>query len=100
MAKCQININSEVVLMESEALLDGSLKLELLSKEKTIATGYYCAPGFEMSVFESDIKNNEVGFKSGIILEALCLNTNNENIVLDDNITCKISPINMWLLEK
>ena len=101
------------MLLNSQAILDGSLRIEILDQnDQTIAEGYYCAPGYDMvslaqknhtAVLENLTKKfyAGIGFPQKETISVLCIP---KAPVFDSDIPiksyhCKVSPVHLWLIE-
>lgn len=84
---------TQLELLGSKAVLDGSIKVEVKNpKGEIIAVGYYAAPGFN----ETDL--SKVGFENVKKFRTTCIVDDYSKIPQDEYI-CNIVPINMWMIE-
>ncbi len=92
--KCKIKTDEPIELLGSKAVLDGSLKIEVRdSSRRLVGIGYYSAPGLG----KTDLSC--AGFNNVKEISALCFVEDYETIDKKDHFTCKISPVNMWIIE-
>lgn len=100
------NISKEIKLIESPAVLDGSLKISVYDKEKKlVAIGYYNAPGirkFDLNYKSSNRLNlSSVGFSGNGIKKASCkcISNNYEEIDKNSEYDVVIEPNYLWIIE-
>ena len=92
--KGKVEIPSKIKLLGSKAVLDGSLKIDVINSSGTIiGSGYYSAPGFDNTNLEC------VGFEYAGNISVLCIVDDYMSINTDDTFECKVSPVNLWLIE-
>lgn len=94
-AKAFVSIDSsKVQLFNKQALIDGSLKLEILdSSNKVVATGCYTRyASAGLQGFRED------GFPYKI--DVLCIANDINTAKATKKYTCRVTPIKMWFAEK
>lgn len=101
--KFKYNISGEIKLLESPAVLDGSLKISIYDKEKKlVAMGYYNAHA--ISKFDLNYKSSNrpelssVGF-SGKKALCKCISNNYEEIDKNSEYDVVIEPNYLWIIE-
>lgn len=98
------NISGEIKLIESPAVLDGSLKISIYDKEKKlVAMGYYNAYGISKSDLNYEYSNGpkpgSVGFSRNGIKKAVCISNNYEEIDKNSEYDVVIEPNYLWIIE-
>jgi len=100
-AKAKIKVDSKIKLLDSDAILDGSLRFVIKNhNDEEIGDGYFSAPGFN----ETDFENGLVGFNDLSNIKFICHIKNIENIKSlieeTEKYICIVEPINLWIIEK
>lgn len=91
----KVTVNKELKILDSEAILDGSLKVIVYNQDdKEVAHGYYSAPGFD----ETDL--DKIGFDKVESFNVLCKADDYEEIDLDGEYYCEIQANRLWVIEK
>lgn len=97
--------NNDITILNSPAILDGSLKIEIYNiKNCLIATGYYVAPGIEK--FDLNYKGNDnfdlnfSGFSTEGKIDCICISDNYKKIDEDIEYRVEIKPYHLWIIEK
>ena len=91
----KVTINKELKILDSEAILDGSLKVIVYNQDdKEVAHGYYSAPGFD----ETDL--DKIGFDKVESFNVLCKADDYEEIDLDGEYYCEIQANRLWVIER
>lgn len=92
--KGKVELTQKIELLGSKAVLDGSLKIDVInSSGNIIGSGYYSAPGFDNTNLE------EVGFEYAGKISVLCIVDDYMAIKPDDAFECKVSPVSLWIIE-
>ena len=97
--------NNDITILNSPAILDGSLKIEIYNMENClIATGYHVAPGIEK--FDLNYKGNDnfdlnfSGFSAKGKIDCICISDNYKKIDEDIEYRVEIKPYHLWIIEK
>ena len=101
--KFKYNVSGEIKLLESPAVLDGSLKISIYDKEKKlVAMGYYNARAISKFDFNYKSSNrpelSSVGF-SGKSALCICISNNYEEIDKNSEYDVVIEPNYLWIIE-
>ena len=87
------SVDSDLKIVNSNAILDGSVKIVLSNDGEIIGEGVYCAPGFG----ELDI--SKIGFNVDKVGYVICkCNKNMYNTY--NNLVYRVEPIKLWTIEK
>lgn len=114
LVQVKIYVKQNLKILDNEAILDGSFKATIYNQDnKEIGQGYFSAPGFGHSNFSKiplvieSLKHSvnldiyHIGFNDLTGMNFLCYIKNPDDVKDDiNNYTCKIEPINLWLIEK
>lgn len=94
--KGNCSLKEKIELLSAPAVLDGSIKLEIKDKhKKTIAEGFYNAPGFD------EIDLQRVGFQNAKEIKATCISVIDEGKEMPpvNELSCVVSPVHLWTIE-
>lgn len=92
--KLKYSVNDGLKIINSNAILDGSVKISLLHNGDVIGQGFYCAPGFD------ELSIDKIGFDSDENGTAICKCISSQSKFSDfDDWEYKIEPIKLWALE-
>ena len=92
--KCKVDLKEPVEWSGSKAILDGSLKLEVLDQNgNVVGEGYYSAPVCD------DTTLTKAGFEHAKTMDVLCI-TPDHTVFKDKNFRCLISPVHLWMIEQ
>lgn len=97
-------LKDKIALLDSPAILDGSLLIEVLDGNRVLAYGYYVANNMDDwgDTGKRTIELNNAGFKNEEHVYLCLCRSNMFQPYLDNNkkYTIKISPHNLWIIEK
>ena len=103
--KAKYKCNKDITLIDSEAILDGSLKIEVYDIDNClVATGYYVAPGIEK--FDLNYKGNDgfdlnsSGFMKNGEINSICISDNYKEVDEDIEYRIEVKPYHLWIIEK
>ena len=92
--KLKYSVNDGLKIINSDAILDGSVKISLLHNGDVIGQGFYCAPGFD------ELSIDKIGFDSDESGTVICKCISSQSNFADfDDWEYKIEPIKLWALE-
>lgn len=103
--KAKYKCNKDITLVDSEAILDGSLKIEVYDIEDSmVASGYYVAPGiekFDLNYTGNDgFDLNSSGFEKNGEINCICISNNYRDVDEDIEYKVIIKPFHLWIIEK
>lgn len=87
------DVESGIKIAGADAVLDGSVLIEVYENEKVIGKGYYCATGF------GEIDFSKVGFSATHEGKAIC-KAKRGAFDSSKKYEFKITPIALWMIEK
>lgn len=98
------NVSDNIKLINSKAILDGSLLIKVLdSEDELVATGYYNADGirkFDLSYSGADkFDLNSTGFKGKKKVSCKCISSNYKEVDKDIEYKVIIEPNYLWFIE-
>ncbi len=89
-----VSINGKIQIIDSDAVIDGSVKINVLDKTgNNIGCGYYCAPGFD----ETDL--NKVGFSNCDNPKVLCIIDDYDKKYNLSDLSFSVEPVKLWYIE-
>lgn len=88
----KFDCEKEIHILNSEALIDGSIQINILKNREIVGTTYYCAPGFDKDV----VARTVTGFGAVAESETIALGSFEEGIGYE----FEIKPYKLWCIER
>lgn len=96
----EVKLKSQPKLLDSDAALDGSLRIKVYnSKKEQIGVGYYCAGGFGETNLKTVGFNGTLEYEYRRKIEAMCYIDNTSLVNKTETYTAKAEPYRLWLIE-
>lgn len=88
----KFDCEKEIHILNSEALIDGSIQINILKNREIVGTTYYCAPGFDKNA----VARTVTGFGAVSESETIALGSFEEGIDYE----FEIKPYKLWCIER
>lgn len=88
----KFDCEKEIHILNSEALIDGSIQINILKNREIVGTTYYCAPGFDKDA----VARTVTGFGAVLESETIALGSFEEGIDYE----FEIKPYKLWCIER
>lgn len=88
----KFDCEKEIHILNSEALIDGSIQINILKNREIVGTTYYCAPGFD----EDAVARTVTGFGAVSESETIALGSFEKGIGYE----FEIKPYKLWCIER